>query len=462
MPYDPNLHLLCHPHEVQTVKGMRRTWNRPDRVQAEPVLAPTEPWEGTSVVTWGTVHRDPDSGRFSMWYEAWNPGSDRPAPLDTPVCYATSDDGLHWEKPELGLFEWHGSSANNIVWMMRDTGPWNYLDSPRVFVEPGAPDDERYKMVLYTRPRPENRQAFFVLTSPDGLHWTWRDEPFLTEAGDRFHCIYDDRRREYWLTTRRAHLGLDRRADPPRPGIRSVMRWRSSDLKTWGDPDHILKPDELDVPEAEFYSMYAMTAGTGYVGFIEFYDRFVERLHAELIVSHDGDHWERPNRPPWLDRGTDGAWDDMWVFPSSNDPIVVDDRMLVYYGGRGTAHHGVRHAMHPIRCRVGLAWFGRDRWAALTVGQDGGEFVSEPIEVGGERLLLNADAEFGDVQIQLLEEFAGPIEGYGVTEADQLDADGVDLPVTWRGDGSLAALRGRRVRVHVKAARASIYAFRFA
>ena len=31
------------------------------------------------------------------------------------VLYATSQDGLHWEKPALGLFSFQGSTANNIV-----------------------------------------------------------------------------------------------------------------------------------------------------------------------------------------------------------------------------------------------------------------------------------------------------------------------------------------------------------
>jgi len=32
------------------------------------------------------------------------------------TCYAESDDGIHWIKPNLGLYEFHGSKNNNIVW----------------------------------------------------------------------------------------------------------------------------------------------------------------------------------------------------------------------------------------------------------------------------------------------------------------------------------------------------------
>ena len=459
MPYDPSLHLFCHPWELQTVVRMRRTWNRPARVQMDPVLAPTEPWEGTSVA-WSTAFYDQATGVFKLWYEAWNP--DRPEPLDTPVCYATSTDGLTWDKPELGVFEWDGSRANNICWMMRrESAPWDYLDSPRVFVDPDAPEAERYRMVIYARVQAIRRHAFFVLTSPDGVHWTWRDEPFLTESGDRFHCIYDDRRGEYWVTSRRAHIERDIRWDPPVPRIRSVERWRSPDLREWTGPEMLMRPDDADLPDTEFYSMYPMTAGNGYLGYLEFYDRFVERLHTELVVSRDGDHWQRLERTPWLDRGTEGAWDDMWVFPSSNDPLVVGDRMLVPFCGRGTAHGGRRYRMEPARCRIGLLEFQRDRWAALTAGQDGGEFVTEPAEITGDSLCLNVDAEFGDVRVAVLDEHGGVLEGFGHAEAVPIERDAIEAWVSWDTGDSLAALRGRRVRLHVTAARASVYGYRF-
>ena len=32
------------------------------------------------------------------------------------TCYAESKDGIHWTKPDLGLFEFDGSKKNNIVW----------------------------------------------------------------------------------------------------------------------------------------------------------------------------------------------------------------------------------------------------------------------------------------------------------------------------------------------------------
>ena len=50
-------------------------------------------------------------GRYRMWYLCM-PRDDERASY---VCYAESADGENWERPELGLVEFAGSKANNIV-----------------------------------------------------------------------------------------------------------------------------------------------------------------------------------------------------------------------------------------------------------------------------------------------------------------------------------------------------------
>lgn len=63
--------------------------------------------------------------------------------------------------------------------------------------------------------------------------------------------------------------------------------------------------------------------------------------------------------------------------------------------------------------------------------------------------------------MQVLEAHGGPVSGYELADAAPISVDAVDAELSWKGDGSLAPLRGRSVRLHVEAARASVYAFRF-
>lgn len=79
-------------------------------------LETSEPWEGNAT-NYVTVFQDGD--KYRMYYRgshaSYLGGKDRPSTRDL-YCYAESPDGIHWAKPNLGLFEWNGSKQNNIVW----------------------------------------------------------------------------------------------------------------------------------------------------------------------------------------------------------------------------------------------------------------------------------------------------------------------------------------------------------
>ena len=59
----------------------------------------------------GVVDRE---AKYRMWYECYDVEG-WPTADDTSFCYAESRDGIHWTKPELGLFEYQGSKKNNIL-----------------------------------------------------------------------------------------------------------------------------------------------------------------------------------------------------------------------------------------------------------------------------------------------------------------------------------------------------------
>ena len=50
---------------VAATRGLVRTLH-PDRKLPHPVLVPGRPWEGQRVYSYGSVHHDPDEGRFRM------------------------------------------------------------------------------------------------------------------------------------------------------------------------------------------------------------------------------------------------------------------------------------------------------------------------------------------------------------------------------------------------------------
>lgn len=90
---------------------VHRTIHQPQKLSALPVLVPDKPWEGNAVCLHGSVHVRED-GLFQMWYQTFLRYADQQI---LKICYAESQNGIHWSKPNLGLIEFAGSKENNIV-----------------------------------------------------------------------------------------------------------------------------------------------------------------------------------------------------------------------------------------------------------------------------------------------------------------------------------------------------------
>src|SRR5258708_1389816 len=109
--HDPNLHLFVDDREIQQLINVQRVVNEV-RKWPEPVLIADQPWEpDVGLSAWGSVIREKD-GTFRIWYML--PGR---LGEGSAYCYAESSDGIHWVKPNLGLFEWKGSKANNVIYL---------------------------------------------------------------------------------------------------------------------------------------------------------------------------------------------------------------------------------------------------------------------------------------------------------------------------------------------------------
>jgi hypothetical protein len=103
-----------------------------------------QPWEGNAS-GYPTVIQDGEL--YRMYYRGHRYIID-PPPLRQAqpevVCYAESRDGIHWTKPNLGLRDWPGSPANNIIW--RD-GYETHNFAPFKDSNPNCRPDERFKAV---------------------------------------------------------------------------------------------------------------------------------------------------------------------------------------------------------------------------------------------------------------------------------------------------------------------------
>ncbi|HID30496.1 MAG TPA: hypothetical protein EYP19_10905 [Desulfobacterales bacterium] len=80
--------------------------------------------------------------------------------------YAVSSDGIHWEKPVLGVVEHLGSRNTNVLMKGHSR-----IGAPCVLHEPNDPDPKRrYKMVYLDALRGQ-WDGICVAFSEDGIRW---------------------------------------------------------------------------------------------------------------------------------------------------------------------------------------------------------------------------------------------------------------------------------------------------
>ena len=99
---------------IEEMTGVARTLNQPAKYQGNPVLWPTKPWEGRRLDLYASPLYDAAEGLFKMWYVSKSRGY--------AVNYATSRDGILWDKPSLGHLAW-GESEDIVLEDSTPEGP---------------------------------------------------------------------------------------------------------------------------------------------------------------------------------------------------------------------------------------------------------------------------------------------------------------------------------------------------
>ena len=298
---------------------------------------------------------------FKMWY--YGTDGDQWAGGKSHLCYAISHDGLTWDKPTLGLVEFHGSNDNNIV--------HEDFRLAYVFIDPHGKAEERFKMIHWTGP------GIRVETSPDGLHWDHPSHEVSTLAPDTQKMAWWEPRLNKYVAYFRVGIEEDNispfpfvepiESDPPvvapktmRPG-RAVGRVEVDDiLAPWPEEDMrtVFTADEHDPLDSDIYThgLYRYPyAADAYFMFPMIYQHFREGESTvrndglndtQLCASRDGIHWMRYDRKPYIPRGLPGE-PDAGMTGASEFHIRKGDYLYQYYGGWPWTHGGYRRFERP-------------------------------------------------------------------------------------------------------------------
>jgi hypothetical protein len=444
--------LFLDDEYVASRTGLAHRLGQLEKWPDNPILRPERPWEGKSIILWGSVLFDPADDLCKIWYEAydWSPRRGLAA-RRTVLCYAESQDGIHFQRPSLGIYPFAGSTDNNIVYTPPPGtvgGRGVIFDTPTVVLDPfDPPPEQRFKMVLFR----SDVKAYVRFASPDGIHWRELG-PVLPGGGYRDrNSLMADVDSGQWVLYYKG------------PGnIRTVYMMTSPDFEHWTDHGCVLEPSPEDPPETHFYGMVGFRDQGWGLGFLEMYHLLTENLDTQLLrLGADG----RPQRcmpeHTFLERGRWGEWDFTWSFPGNCAPMRFGEELRVYYGGRSVLHRDRPPADIGNISAIGLARLRPEGYACLEAGPSGGILTTVPLEVNGDSCWINADAAGGQVRVELLNPAGEPLNGFTSADCWPLHEDATYFKLNWNRQSSLEPLMGQVVRLRFHLSNARLYSFRF-
>ena len=448
-PFDD--HSIPFQHGVKlTLEGKQAGHgNKPVVPLGEPPAHDSE-W----IAYYGTVLRIDDE--LWMWYLGQGPDEH----WHQRVCFAKSKDGRTWEKPDLGLVEYHRSTYNNLV----DMGEDMHVQACVVFYDPDDPvPGKRFKMAFQPR---KHSARVCVAYSEDGL--TWRESP-NNPVGGRLEMAGGTKVGGcYYLAGQGGRHAV---------GVRQLVTCASYDFERWADAtcSGLLRGSVSPLPpvagkntgEQVHLGAALWNRGNVIVGFFGNWnghpsnDRRMVTMDLGLAVSNDALHY----REPIPDFPIVSAAEDGWRLKRReslllNFPALIqgqgfenvgDETLFWYAPWPEEASDGVRVTGWP-RDRLGyFSPYEGGIWAYG--GESGPHVVSAPIDLegGAARLSVNVEGinEHSAITVEIQDQAFRPVPGYERDTSQAPVGPGLAQPITWEDQDEIAGVTGPiRVRVN--------------
>ena len=449
----------------------------------ETVMTYDAPWEGSGS-DFQRLIRVGDT--FRMYYMATQLTMNNGAKIgggDVYACVVESKDGIHWTRPDLGLFEFKGSKHNNIVW----SEPKLDNFTPFFDANPACPPDERYKAATAGGAR-----VLWGMKSADGIHWSRIiEEPIITHGlfDTQNNAFWDAQRNQYWCYIRGFHDQDGKSVSATNHGtvgIRDIRVATSKDFRHWTEPQ-ILK--FVDSPDEALYTNQVEPYYRAPEIFVGFPTRYVDRVFSPAAMRSLPDPVHRQRRMSYVPRYgtvvTDGQfmtsrdgitfhrWDETFLRPGpeqsnnwvygdgyqslglievpAEDPTAPNE--LAFYADEGHWKEGETLRRYTMRI---------DGFVSLHARQKPGEVVTRALTFSGRSLTLNfATSAAGSIRVELQDANRQPIPGFTLVDCDELFGDTIDRTVTWRDRGGLSSLEGKVVHLRMVLGDADLYSLKF-
>ncbi len=440
---------------IDQMENTQLRLHSPERREA--VFRFDAPWEGP-MSAYVTVMEDDEV--YRLYYRGGGETTEE------VTAMALSRDGIHWTRPELGLYEFNGSRKNNIIFRGRRKAYWeSHNFTPFRDRNPQAPAARKYKAVAlgrHVRPDGEDVKALVALASPDGVHWQRLQEAAIITDGS-----FDSQNVAFWDTQRQEYVCYlrDGRTNASGQRFRSVKRTASKDFLHWSPPVWL---DFGDAPAEHFYvntiAPYFREPGW-YLGFPM---RFVPQrttLGAEarkvdgvsdavLIASRDGLRFERLFLEAFIRPGPDPA---NWGQAHGNNTPAWG---LLQTSPGEISIYWAEHCGEVPQLRRGVVRL--DGFVSVQAPYAGGQMTTRPFRFDGRRLVINyATSAVGSIRVAVLQADGAAVPGLGEQDCAEIYGDETARPVAWKQGRDLSRLRGQAIRLRFQMKDADLFSFRF-
>jgi len=435
---------------IESISGdIRQTVHQP--TPNDVVFSADAPWEGNTSGYY-SLFRDED--RIRMIYRGWAHRPTKPvrALHRELTCYAESEDGLYFKKPDLGLIEWQGSKANNII--LDDNSSHNFF----AFRDdnPDCPPEARYKGIGGEK----KEGGLFVYQSPDAIHWKKiKDEAVITDgAFDSQNLAFWDSHAKLYRSYYRIFSkgGTDGGEWKPK-GVRAIRTSTSKDYVNWQSGTDVIYAE--GTPEQHLYTNAVQPYYRAPHLLIGFPTRYLpdegERVEPVFMISRDGVKFTRYNEPVVpeaapVDRAGNRSNYMTWgMFPLPGKP----DEIAVY---ATEAYYGLEPG------RVRRFTYRLDGFVSLQAEAKGGEVITKPLSWQGRSLEVNCAVDKdGSLKVELQDSVGKALPGYSLEDSDSFAGDNTAVKVSWNGKRDLSALAGQNLRVRFVLSNGDLYSMRF-
>lgn len=428
---------------------------------------------------------------YRMYYLAWSMKKDGGGKGYLAVI--ESQDGIHWTRPDLNIYDHPELKENNVVIDNLDDGIFVFKDP-----NPNCIPEERYKALTPLESEGERTGGLWCYTSPDGYHFKLSHLMTTIGAFDslnvviwengRYVCYlrnYHNIAGEVWKdgiedfnTRREATAWANINA-----GIRDIRVMYSDDFRSWTVPKQIRFDDQRDYP---LYTNNVIAYPRAPYMKIGFPVRYVERQewtpnfaqmgsaplkrslmeaggkHSRRIglaatdsifmCSRDGENWHRYHEA-FMTPGYETAWN--WIYGDCYSAYnLVDSGEELYYLYDRGGHHSNGAAKPLYRYEI-----RKDGFACWMADGEERVLVTKPLVFGGADLHLNFQTSAaGYIYVDVLDENGEPLSG---AVSFELFGDTIDRTVYFQDGSSFEKYAGQPIRLRFRVLDAKLYSMYF-